>query len=101
MLLKPVWVEARKTTTTAKALYHVNEDLAGGAGFTGVCASSCVFFAILCRARARSAALVNERGSGAQIQGFPASEALTAGLLPVCSFFDVGGTQAKTSLAAL
>lgn len=92
-----------KTTTTAKALYHVNEDLAGGAGFTGVCASSCVFFAILCRARARSAALVNGRGSGAQIQGFPASEALTAGLLPVpcCSFFDVGGTQAKTSLAAL
>ena len=55
-----------KTTTTAKALYHVNEDLAGGTGFTGVCASSCFLFVI--SVAAPGATLVI--GRGLQIQGF-------------------------------
>lgn len=46
VLVKAVWVEATKTTKTAKALYHVNADLAGATGFTGVCDSS-LFFAML------------------------------------------------------
>lgn len=30
------------TTTTAKALYHVNDDVAGAAGLTGFWASVCL-----------------------------------------------------------